>query len=45
MRDLGRNGSYLVVRQLRQDTQEFWQFLRRQANGDPRGGACWPRRW
>jgi len=38
MRDLGRNGSYLVVRQLRQDTQEFWQFLRRQANGDPEGG-------
>ena len=38
LRDLGRNGSYLVVRQLRQDVQGFWQFLRRQANGDPEAG-------
>ncbi len=37
-RDLGRNGSYLVVRQLRQDVRGFWQFLRRQANGDPEAG-------
>ena len=36
--DLGRNGSYLVVRQLRQDVQGFWQFLQRQANGDPDAG-------
>jgi Dyp-type peroxidase family len=33
--DLGRNGSYLVMRQLRQDIQGFWQFLDRQARGDP----------
>ena len=39
LRDLGRNGSYLVFRQLRQDVQGFWQFLHRQANGDPRGRA------
>lgn len=32
--DLGRNGSYLVMRQLRQDVQGFWQFLDRQARGD-----------
>ncbi|GAC1401956.1 MAG: peroxidase [Ktedonobacteraceae bacterium] len=25
--DLGRNGSYLVFRQLRQDVHSFWQFL------------------
>jgi deferrochelatase/peroxidase EfeB len=40
MRDLGRNGSYLVVRQLRQDAHGFWQFLRGQANGDPEGGRA-----
>ena len=34
-RDLARNGSYLVVRQLRQDVRGFWQFLNREANGDP----------
>ena len=26
-RDLGRNGSYLVFRELRQDVREFWRFL------------------
>ena len=35
MRDLGRNGSYLVMRQLQQDVRSFWQFADRQANGDP----------
>jgi len=35
MRDLGRNGTYLVLRQLRQDVRQFWQFADRQANGDP----------
>ncbi|KWT82815.1 MULTISPECIES: hypothetical protein [unclassified Variovorax] len=35
MADLGRNGSYLVMRQLRQDVGGFWQFLDRQAGGDP----------
>jgi Dyp-type peroxidase family len=26
-KDLGRNGSYLVVRQLRQDVRAFWQYV------------------
>ena len=34
MADFGRNGSYLVVRQLRQDVRGFWSFLDRQAAGD-----------
>jgi Dyp-type peroxidase family len=33
--DLGRNGTYLVFRHLRQDVQGFWQFLDKQANADP----------
>ena len=33
--DLGRNGSYLVVRQLRQDVAAFWQFVDGAAEGDP----------
>jgi deferrochelatase/peroxidase EfeB len=32
--DLGRNGSYLVVRQLRQDVSGFWRALDRYAGGD-----------
>jgi Dyp-type peroxidase family len=32
--DLGRNGSYLVMRQLRQDVHGFWDALERQAGGD-----------
>ena len=32
--DLGRNGCYLVLRQLRQDVQGFWSELDRQAEGD-----------
>jgi deferrochelatase/peroxidase EfeB len=32
--DLGRNGSYLVVRQLRQDVSGFWRALDRCAAGD-----------
>ncbi|APW36087.1 hypothetical protein RD110_01755 [Rhodoferax koreense] len=32
--DLGRNGSYLVLRQLQQDVPGFWQWLDRQAGGD-----------
>lgn len=37
-RDLGRNGSFLVLRDLRQDVRGFWQYLERQANalGQPR---------
>ena len=34
-RDLGRNGTYLVFRELCQDVQGFWKFLDRQANSDP----------
>ena len=30
-RDLGRNGSYLVLRDLRQDVRGFWQYVDRQA--------------
>jgi len=32
--DLGRNGSYLVMRQLRQDVHGFWQFVDRCAGGN-----------
>ena len=35
MRDLGRNGSYLVLRQLQQDVRGFWQFADRHAKSDP----------
>ena len=30
-RDLGRNGSYLVMRELRQDVRGFWRFMSAQA--------------
>jgi len=33
-KDIGRNGTYLVMRQLRQDVRGFWQFLDRQADGN-----------
>lgn len=32
--ELGRNGSYLVYRQLSQDVANFWQWLARQAGDD-----------
>ena len=32
--DLGRNGSYLVLRQLRQDVHGFWHFVDREAGGN-----------
>jgi len=32
-RDLGRNGSYLVLRELRQDVRGFWQFAAAHADG------------
>ena len=32
--DLGRNGCYLVLRQLQQDVSGFWRELDRQAQGD-----------
>ena len=34
-RDLGRNGTYLVLRQLAQDVGGFWQYLDRQTGSDP----------
>jgi deferrochelatase/peroxidase EfeB len=34
MADLGRNGSYLVMRQLWQDVQGFWREMDRQTGGD-----------
>jgi deferrochelatase/peroxidase EfeB len=33
-RDLGRNGTYLVMRQLHQDVRKFWQFLLEHSGGD-----------
>ena len=33
-KDVGRNGTYLVMRHLRQDVRSFWQFIGRQAGGD-----------
>ncbi len=33
-RDLGLNGTYLVLRQLHQDVRGFWQFLDAAADGD-----------
>jgi Dyp-type peroxidase family len=33
-RDVGRNGSYLVFRQLAQDVSSFWKFLDEQVKGD-----------
>ncbi len=35
LKDLGRNGGYLVLRQLRQDVSGFWQFADRIADGIP----------
>ncbi|MFZ0773872.1 MAG: hypothetical protein WCA49_08865 [Candidatus Sulfotelmatobacter sp.] len=34
-KDLGRNGTYLVMRQLAQDVRGFWQFLDKAANSNP----------
>lgn len=34
MRDLGRNGSYLVMRQLEQDVRGFWRHLDQAVDGD-----------
>jgi Dyp-type peroxidase family len=37
-KDLARNGSYLVMRELEQDVRAFWQFVRQQAGGDAVAG-------
>jgi deferrochelatase/peroxidase EfeB len=34
LKDLGRNGTYLVIRQIDQDVHGFWQFLNEQTGGD-----------
>ena len=34
-RDLGRNGAYLVFRQLRQDVRGFWRFLDHETKSEP----------
>ncbi|WP_051274963.1 Dyp-type peroxidase [Cellulomonas sp. URHD0024] len=36
--DLGRNGTYLVVRQLRQDVEGFWGWVRQAAGDDEAKG-------
>jgi Dyp-type peroxidase family len=33
-KDLGRNGTYLVMRQMEQDVPEFWKFLYEHAGGN-----------
>jgi Dyp-type peroxidase family len=33
-KDLGRNGTYLVMRHLQQDVRGFWQFISRQVDGN-----------
>ncbi|HTD16507.1 MAG TPA: hypothetical protein VK673_15090 [Chthoniobacterales bacterium] len=33
-KDLGRNGTYMVFRQLQQDVRLFWQFALQQSGGD-----------
>ncbi len=38
-RDLGRNGCYLVLRQLEQDVRGFWRFMAAQQSGDPQAMA------
>jgi deferrochelatase/peroxidase EfeB len=35
LKDLGRNGSYLVIRQLHQDVPGFWQFMDKATGSDP----------
>jgi len=34
-KDLGRNGTYVVMRQLAQDVRGFWQFLDKAADSNP----------
>ena len=42
--DLGRNGSYLVLRQLRQDVHGFWHFVDRRPAATPRCASRWRER-
>lgn len=34
-KDIGRNGTYFVLRQLQQDVRGFWQFVSEQSGGHP----------
>lgn len=34
LKDIGRNGSYVVMRQIDQDVRGFWRYLHQQACGD-----------
>ena len=34
-KDLGRNGTYLVIRQLEQHVREFWRYMDHAANSNP----------
>ena len=36
LRDFGRNGSYLVIRQLYQDVPGFWRFIDKVTGSDPK---------
>ncbi|MDD5199346.1 MAG: hypothetical protein PHC88_06035 [Terrimicrobiaceae bacterium] len=38
-RDLGVNGTYLVMRQLQQDVRGFWEFVNGQSGGNPAEAA------
>ena len=38
-KDVGRNGTYLVFRQLGQDVRSFWQFVHRASGGDAQRAA------
>jgi Dyp-type peroxidase family len=38
--DLGRNGSYVVLRTLSQDVRAFWQFVMQASNGNGAGRAA-----
>jgi Dyp-type peroxidase family len=35
-RDFGRNGTFLVFRQLQQDVRGFWRFIDKQTHSDPK---------
>ncbi|MBL4828185.1 MAG: hypothetical protein JKY66_10835 [Spongiibacteraceae bacterium] len=35
LKDFGRNGSYLIFRQLEQDVPGFWQFIDKETGGNP----------
>ncbi|MGR9052018.1 MAG: Dyp-type peroxidase, partial [Gammaproteobacteria bacterium] len=40
LKDLARNGSYLVLRQLEQDVSGFWRFVYQAAGDDPAEGLA-----